>query len=210
MNKQQAETNRELLEAVISLCNEAKRVDYLLEGMVASIEEFLYGNIVKNLLRTLLDKSNSQELKEKFGIGEEDISKIRLSPSLVAFTTDEDPKGNTQDYAKFKEMMATGISSTIVDFIKYFENSVLLDECEKEIAELRKLVTTEEELAEKIQNSIQVGFTDNDGNFTSLNDSKFNYFNKYSDEELDEIYEASPDNREVIDKVREFRKRQQK
>lgn len=55
--------------------------------------------------------------------------------------------------------------------------------------------------------AIQVGFFDkNTGNFSNLNDSKFNYFNKYSDEQLDNIYEASPYNREIIDKVREYRK----
>lgn len=210
MNKQQAETNRGLLEVVINLCNKAKSAELLLGKTVASIEEFLYGNVVQNLLRTILDENNSQELEEEFGIDEVDISKIRLSPSLVAFTTDEDPKGNAQDYTKFKEIMSSGINPRMVDFISCFENSVFLKECENEITELKKLVITEEQLAKKIRGSIQVGFTDPSGNFGNLGDSKFNYFNKYSDEQLDEMYEKSSYNREAIDKVREFRKRQKK
>lgn len=206
MDKQQTQTNSDLLKGVRLLCNKAKQAGFIEDSVISTIEDFTYGNIVKNLLRTLLDEDNSKELKEVFGINKDDISKIRLSPSLVAFTTDENPKGNSQDYKKFKEMMTLRISSKIIDFIQYFEDYALLNECEKEIAELKKHVLTEEDLVDNAQGSIQVGFSSG-GSFTSLNDSKFNYFNKYSDEQLDEIYETSPYNRNVIDKVREFRKR---
>ncbi len=210
MKAKKIEKNRELLGAITNLCIEANKIEILSEVHIAYIENLLYGNIVKNLLGTLLDESKSQELEEDFGISQKDILKIRLTPSLVAFTTDENPKGTLQEYEIFKKILGNAINLKVVDFINYFEEAVLLKDCETQIAELKKSMLTEEKLAEKIQGSIQVGSFDSSGNFKNMNDSKFNYFNKYSDEQLDDIYEKSPFNRETIDKVRAFRKRQQK
>lgn len=45
---------------------------------------------------------------------------------------------------------------------------------------------------------------DNAG-FRELEDARFNYFSKYSDSQLDEIYEVDVNAREVIDKIRRIR-----
>jgi hypothetical protein len=52
--------------------------------------------------------------------------------------------------------------------------------------------------------SVQVGFQDDDG-IKNLDDARFDYFSKYSDSQLDEIYEADSNTRDVIDKVRKIR-----
>lgn len=56
-----------------------------------------------------------------------------------------------------------------------------------------------------INDHIQVGFQDEDG-FTNLEDARFSYFSKYSDSQLDEIYEQDIRAREIIDKIRKIRK----
>lgn len=59
--------------------------------------------------------------------------------------------------------------------------------------------------AEEIfDDSVQVGFQDDDG-LKSLDDARFIYFSKYSDSQLDEIYEQDPRARDVIDKIRKIR-----
>lgn len=45
---------------------------------------------------------------------------------------------------------------------------------------------------------------DNDG-FRELEDARLSYFSKYSDSQLDEIYEADIRAREIIDKIRKIR-----
>jgi hypothetical protein len=52
--------------------------------------------------------------------------------------------------------------------------------------------------------NIKVGFMDNDG-FRELEDARLSYFSKYSDSQLDEIYEADIRAREIIDKIRKIR-----
>jgi len=52
--------------------------------------------------------------------------------------------------------------------------------------------------------SVSIGFGDDDG-LKSLEDARFNYFNKYSDAQLDEIYEADSRARDIIDKIRKNR-----
>ncbi|MDD3607289.1 MAG: hypothetical protein PHQ20_00615 [Candidatus Moranbacteria bacterium] len=54
--------------------------------------------------------------------------------------------------------------------------------------------------------SVQIGFQDDDG-LKSINDARFSYFSKYSDSQLDEIYEADPRARDVIEKIRKIRNR---
>lgn len=59
--------------------------------------------------------------------------------------------------------------------------------------------------AENIVDSLTgIGFQDKDG-FKSLEDAKFSYFSKYSDSQLDEIYEVDVCTREVINKIRKIR-----
>lgn len=207
MEKKQIESNNELFNNIKVLCEEAKKSKFLVMRMIITIEDFLYGNMVKNILKNLLDENNKKALYEEFNIVEEEISKVRLYPSLLEFSKDENPKGTIKDYLKFKEILSTVISPKMNDFIVYFEDSVFLKDCEKEVTELKKLCTTEETLAENVKDSLKVGFIGKDGNFSELNDSKFNYFNKYTDKQLDEIYEVSPYNREVVDKVRKYRKK---
>jgi hypothetical protein len=55
-----------------------------------------------------------------------------------------------------------------------------------------------------VDNLIEIGFQNDDG-FTSLEDTKFDYFSRYSDSQLDEIYEADANARDVIDKIRKIR-----
>ena len=60
-------------------------------------------------------------------------------------------------------------------------------------------------LAEAIfDDSVQVGFQGDNG-FKSLEDTRFSYFSKYSDSQLDEIYEVDIRARDVIDKIRSIR-----
>lgn len=207
MKKSKVEPSKEFFDNIKVLCEKAKKAEFLTTEMIVIIEDFLYGNMVKNILKNLLDENNKKALYEEFNIGEEEITKVRLYPTLLEFSKDENPKGTIDDYIKFKAMLSTAISPKINDFITYFEETILLKDCAKELTELKKLCTTEETLVEKIEDSLKVGFTDTAGNFSDLNSSKFRYFNKYSDEQLDEIYKASPYNREVIDKVREYRKK---
>lgn len=54
------------------------------------------------------------------------------------------------------------------------------------------------------EDGLPAGFHAEDG-FVNLDDAKFNYFSKYSDEQLDRIYEAEPSARDVIDKIRRIR-----
>lgn len=42
----------------------------------------------------------------------------------------------------------------------------------------------------------------------SLEDARFSYFSKYSDSQLDEIYEQDIRGREIIDKIRKIRNSQ--
>lgn len=56
-----------------------------------------------------------------------------------------------------------------------------------------------------LDDSVQIGFQDDDG-FKSLEDAKYNYFSKYSDSQLDEIYEVDINARDVIDKIRKIRR----
>lgn len=207
LTKKQIEINSELLNIIKVFCEKAKKNELITIDIVDIIEGFLYGNIVKNILKNLLDENNKKSLYEEFSIAEEEISKVRLYPSLIEFTKDENPKGTIEEYLKFKEILSTVISPKMNNFILDFEGSVLLENCEKELNELKKLCTTEETLVENVKDSLKVGFIDKDNNFSELNDSKFKYFNKYSDEQLDEIYEASPQNREIIDKVRKYREK---
>jgi hypothetical protein len=50
--------------------------------------------------------------------------------------------------------------------------------------------------------NIRIGFEDDNG-FRELEDATFSYFSKYSDSQLDTIYEANVRAREIIDKIRE-------
>jgi hypothetical protein len=52
--------------------------------------------------------------------------------------------------------------------------------------------------------NIKIGFQDDDG-FTDLEDARLNYFKKYSDVQLDEIYEKDVNARDIIDKIRKTR-----
>lgn len=207
MKKSKVEPSKEFFNNIKVLCEKAKEAEFLTMEMIATIEDFLYGNMVKNILKNLLDENNKKALYEEFNIGEEEIARVRLYPAFLEFSKDENPKGTTKDYLKFKEILSTVISPKINDFITYFEEAILLEDCEKELTELKKLCVTEDALVKKVEDSLKVGFTDAAGNFSDLNNTKFRYFSKYSDEQLDEIYKASPYNREVIDKVREYRKK---
>jgi len=51
---------------------------------------------------------------------------------------------------------------------------------------------------------ITIGFMDNDG-FRELEDARLSYFSKYSESQLDEIYEQDISARDVIDKIRKNR-----
>jgi hypothetical protein len=52
-----------------------------------------------------------------------------------------------------------------------------------------------------MDNNIRVGFEDENG-FKELEDATLSYFSKYSDSQLDAIYEADVRAREIIDKIR--------
>lgn len=67
-----------------------------------------------------------------------------------------------------------------------------------------KINMNQDEFDDIIDNLIGVGFQDDD-DFTSLEDAKFDYFSKYSDEQLDCIYEVDENAREIIDKIRKSR-----
>lgn len=60
-------------------------------------------------------------------------------------------------------------------------------------------------ITDSIEKNIRVGFEDDNG-FRELEDVRLSYFSKYSDLQLDEIYEADIRAREVIDKIRGIRK----
>ena len=55
--------------------------------------------------------------------------------------------------------------------------------------------------------NIKIGFQDDNG-FRGLEDARLNYFSKYSDSQLDEIYEVDSNARDVIDKIRKIRSSQ--
>jgi hypothetical protein len=57
---------------------------------------------------------------------------------------------------------------------------------------------------DSIEENIRIGFEDDDG-IKELEDATFSYFSKYSDSQLDEIYEQDIRAREIIDKIREKR-----
>lgn len=56
-----------------------------------------------------------------------------------------------------------------------------------------------------MEENVRIGFEDDNG-FRELEDSKLGYFSKYSDSQLDEIYEQDIKAREIIDKIRGARK----
>ena len=59
-------------------------------------------------------------------------------------------------------------------------------------------------IMDSIEENIRIGFEDDDG-IKELEDATFSYFSKYSDSQLDEIYEQDIRAREIIDKIREKR-----
>jgi hypothetical protein len=63
---------------------------------------------------------------------------------------------------------------------------------------------TQQEAENIFDSVIGVGFQDDNG-FTDLEEARFNYFSKYSDEQLDDIYEMDMQARMVIDRIRKIR-----
>lgn len=55
-----------------------------------------------------------------------------------------------------------------------------------------------------IDDNVGIGFQDDDG-FRGLEDVRFDYFSKYSNSQLNEIYEKDINAREVIDRIRKMR-----
>ena len=57
---------------------------------------------------------------------------------------------------------------------------------------------------EKAMDNLNIGFQDDDG-FRSLEDARLNYFSKYSDSQLEEIYEVDARARDIIERIRKIR-----
>lgn len=192
MSNQHIETSDELLNVIKGLISEARKNKFILEVMVEEIEEFLYGNLFRNIFENLLDDNNKDDLYKNFGIEDREISKIRQNPNVIDFLAEENPKSNSSEYEEFKNLIPRILSSKISDFIESFERACLLDECKKEIEKLKKDVVSVSELGNKLTGNIKVGFQKDEGISADLEQSKREYFSKYSREQLLDIERQSP------------------
>lgn len=183
------------------------------------VEDFFLGNAGRNLITNLIAEENREELHQEYGIENEVIEKIKQNPAIMELAEDENPKITPGDYQELKEDALIGFFGLeMKNFISDYEQTILFNECIKEIedfkkwikSQLKKLVEDKDELAKHIKTS--VGFTDKSGNFKDLQKTSFDYFNKYSDEQLDEIYKqtSSQSNKDAIDEVRKERKQLKK
>lgn len=192
MNNQHIEASDELLNAVKKLIAKARKSEWILDVMVKEIEGFLYGNLLKNIFENLLDDNNKDDLYKDFGIDDREITKIRQNPNIIDFMADENPKGTEKEYKEFKKLIPRILSPKISTFIESFEKACLLDESKKEVEKLKKEVVSVSELSNKLANNIKVGFHRDDGAFTDLEQSKKEYFSKYSRKQLQDIERQSP------------------
>jgi hypothetical protein len=192
MKNQQIETSSELLNVIRGLIVEAKKNEFILDVMVEKIEEFLYGNLLQNIFKNLLDDNNKDDLYKDFGVNDKEITKIRQNPNIADFLTSENPKGTDSEYNEFKNSASRILSPQISAFIESFEKACLLDECKNEIDKLRKESMSASELSNKLVNNIKMGFQRDNGTFSALDQSKKEYFSKYSREQLLDIERQSP------------------
>jgi len=183
------------------------------------IENFYLGNAGRNLIKNLIAEENKKQLYREYGIEAEDIKKIKQSQSIMELTEDENPKITPGNYRELKEdVLIICFGLKMKNFINDYEQIILFDEIVKEHkdfkkwvkSQLEKLTENKDELTKHIK--ISAGFTGKDGNFKDLQKSSYDYFSKYSDEQLNGIYEqtSSQSNKDAIDKVREDRKKLKK
>jgi len=150
--------------------------------------------------------ADTDELSEKGeNIVDKVIERLKKLPEIIktikqSIQRVKEGKNSEEDEVKILEEMAKVICNLEINGEDY--KAILLNSDGSINEEKSKQIIT----SDITQNRLQVGFINKDGNSSELNDSKFDYFNKYTDEQLDEIYEVSPYNRKIINKVREYRK----
>ena len=160
MNNKKIRIDNQLLNAVKRLIAQARESEFILDIAVDEIENLLYGNLVRNLLSTLLDSNQKEDLYKEFGIDDKDVTKVKDSKYFKTLLGKDVLKvADKDEYTRFKRVISERISPKVSSFIESFEEALQLKECEKEIREIRKDTVTADEIATKMADNIERGFS---------------------------------------------------
>jgi hypothetical protein len=198
-------TNDAPAELILELNNNIR-------GTVVMLEKYLYNGVMSGITSTIHNDNNARVLCKKFGVNSEELKILRENKYVVnpeLYNKEELSAPLVKEtYNSIKKDIIKETTPRALKIIEYIEKTVLLDECEAEIDKLKSRlaeVDIDAEIENLIDNSISVGFTNAEGNFENLENSRLNYFGKYSDEQLDEIYSQDENARDIIDEIRRSR-----